>query len=78
MNREDLFEITRKEVHWLPECPCPECMAERERRASVKRGLPQSHVIVLSVEAAQLLGFIPPSDPRGSVARQLMRKAGTG
>lgn len=69
---EDLFEVVRTEVHFLPKCPCPDCRRERERRAADKRTHIEPHLQSISVDTAHLLGFIDHRSPQGSVARGMM------
>lgn len=73
---ENIYRVVRIEEHWLPTCGCPDCVAERERRKRTQQ-TPSSNSRLrhISVEAALLFGFIPPSSPVDSVASRL-RMAG--
>lgn len=83
-NKNDLFAVARQEIHYLPMCPCLECRNERERREKTQLparddiGLPaNSHVFTLTVESAQIMGYIPPQSPI-SLAQRLIRESCRG
>jgi len=71
----NLHIVTKREIHWLPDCPCSQCVIERERRA-VRTNREPTHnpVKTVPVAVAFLLGFIPSRSPCGSVARELAIK----
>lgn len=68
-----VYLVTRKEHHWLPTCPCDECVEERRRR-SFQTPTKISSIRQLSVRAAALLGFIPSPSLEGSLAKRLSRR----
>ena len=73
MNDPNLIEITKKEIHYWPACPCEVCRHKRAEEAARRTPSKQSHRR-LSVEAAYTLSFIRTRRPHGSVARELMLK----
>jgi len=65
-----LHIVIRREVHYLPTCPCSDCQAERERRATIQQ-TPSEHLPIrqIPVSVAFVLGYLPARSPLGSVAR---------
>ncbi len=70
----DLFTVTRSELHFLPACPCELCAAERERRKRILEIPTDSRVRRIPFGVARVLGIVRRTSPQGSVARGLMAK----
>jgi len=72
----NIFEVNG-EHHWVLTCPCQECEQERKRRDLLKIPL-DPHVLIVSSDAAYLLGLIPTRCSSGSLARELMLESASG
>ena len=72
MNDSDVFEVVRRELHWLPDCPCDACVMERERRSRLSSF--RHPLKSISVSTACALGFIKRRSPDGSLAKELMTR----
>lgn len=70
MDDNKIHVVLKEEHHALNSCPCFECVAERERRATSL----QHPLHCLSVDAARAFGFVGPGLPEGSLARRLMNR----
>ncbi len=70
MNSSNLHVVCKEEIHYLPSCPCGECIKERKRREKPRQ---RSH-LSLPATTAYLFGFIPSRQSQGSLARELMDK----
>ena len=68
MNENEIHVVTRTETHLLCLCPCGECGAERDRRATSL----QHPLHKMSFDTAHALGFVGEGHSEGSFARQLM------
>ncbi len=72
----DIHKVTKVELHYLPTCPCQECVAERLRRHPPRPNRePHPHIQSMSVETAHTLGFLKSRCSEGSYARKLMTKS---
>lgn len=71
MDDPNVFEIHRVERHWLPSCPCPDCGAERARRAAPPPNPAGPHIIRMSPDTAYLFGILRRRSVSGSLARDL-------
>lgn len=69
---DGVHRIVRVEYHTLSCCPCPDCVAERNRRGVVISD--DSRLRTLSAKAAYLFGFIKKRSRGGSYLRQLETK----
>lgn len=78
MDAEDLFEVVRREVHYLPSCPCLDCSNERERRAQEYRTPADGLIRLLTPVAAFTMRLIPRLNKSGSVARDLASRRRDG
>ena len=68
IDQDDLFVVTKKEVHFLPQCPCPVCAEERARRAPANN--PTKSIRTIPLDAASALRLVK-RRPAGSLAREL-------
>ena len=65
----NLHRIVKVEYHYLPSCPCSDCVSERKRQGLSH--VEESRLVSLPSDAAYLFGFISKRSPEGSVARHL-------
>ncbi len=70
---DEIHVVLKEEHHAFQSCPCSECVAERERRASPKQSL-QHPLHSLSVDAARTMGYIGQGLPAGSLAAQMQEQ----
>ena len=69
--KENVNRVVRVEHHWLPTCPCGECVEERGRRE--RAGPANKHVVEISPDGAFALGLTTRINPNGSVAGLLAK-----
>jgi hypothetical protein len=68
----NLHRVVKVEYHYLPSCPCSDCVSERNRQGLSH--VEESRQVSLPPDAAYLLGFISKRSPEGSVARRLLNQ----
>ncbi len=71
MENGNVYRVTREEHHWLPTCPCEECVGERERRSARRGPARQDHILLVPPAVAFAIGLTDRMSPAGSVARML-------